>query len=339
MKVGVSLPNWSDAKNRVPRSRLVSYAQKAERLGFSGLWMGDHLLSPDTYDHSLMEPLTTLSHIAGETDTIPLGTSILVLTLRHPVVAAKQVANMQYLSEGRLTVGVGLGYYEPEFDAVDVPYDARGRVLTESLELFIRLLNERKVTYEGEFYDVEDVTIHPQLGRVPRILYGGSGVIRSTDGEHVRTGGQNTDTDTERFVPTPIKKRMAMVDGWLAHGETEEALRQDWEEFATYLEEHGQDPNKKDKVGATNVYIEPNANTEAATERQLRKYEQFLSSDRGREYARTHYITGSVEDIRDRLQTYDDQGFDELVAYNRLNSLEELDRQLDRWVNHFPEYF
>jgi len=339
MNIGVSLPNWSDAQNRVPHSRLVSYAQKAEQLGFSGLWMGDHLLSPDTYDHSLMEPLTTLSHIAGETDTIPLGTSILVLTLRNPIVAAKQVANMQYLSQGRITVGVGLGYYKPEFDAVDVPYEARGRVLTESLELFIRLLNERSVTYDGELYDVEDVTIHPQLGRVPRILYGGSGVVKSSEGDYVRTGGQNTDTDTERFVPTAIKNRMAMVDGWLAHGETTEALRQDWAEFADYLEEHGQNPEKKDKVGATNVYIEPNADTETATQRQLRKYEQFLSEDRGREYARTHYITGSVEDVRDRLQTYDDQGFDELVAYNRLRSLDELDRQLHLWTDNFPEYF
>jgi alkanesulfonate monooxygenase len=339
MKIGVSLPNWSDDKNRVPRSRLVSYAKKAEQLGFGGLWMGDHLLAPDTYNHSLMEPLTTLSHIAGETEKIPLGTSILVLTLRQPVVAAKQVANMQYLSEGRITVGVGLGYYEPEFDAVDIPYEARGKVLTESLELFIELLNEREVSYDGEFYNVENVTIHPQLGRVPRILYGGAGVVRSSGNDYVRTGGQNEDTDTERFVPTPIKKRMAMVDGWLAHGETSEALRQDWEEFAAYLEEHGQDPSKKDKVAATNVYIEPNADTEAATKRQLRKYEQFLSEDRGQSYARTHYITGSVEDVRNRLQDYDDQGFDELVAYNRLNSLDELDRQLKLWADTFPEYF
>jgi hypothetical protein len=122
-------------------------------------------------------------------------------------------------------------------------------------------------------------------------------------------------------------------------GEDAEALRQDWEEFAAYLEDHGQDPSKKDKVGATNVYIEPNADTETATERQLRKYEQFLSDDRRREYARTHYITGSIEDIRDRLQTYDDQGFDELVAYNRLRSLDELDRQLHLWTDSFPEYF
>lgn len=339
MKIGVSLPNWSDDKNRVPRSRLVTYARKAEEFGFSGLWMGDHLLSPDTYDHSLMEPLTTLSYIAGETQDIPLGTSILILPLRNPVVAAKQVANMQYLSECRLTVGIGLGYYEPEFEAVDVPYDARGKVLTEGLELFIQLLNEKNVTYEGEFFNVDNVTIHPQLGRVPRILYGGSGVIRSKNGEYVRTGGQNQKSGEERFVPKAIKERMCLVDGWLAHGETEEALRQDWEEFATYLEEKGQNPRKKEKVAATNMYIEPNADSETAIERQLDIYEEFLSDDRGREYAETHYITGSVEDIRDRLQTYNDQDFDELIAYNRLNSLDELDRQLRLWVDKFPEYF
>lgn len=338
MKLGISIPNWSDPQNRVPQSRLVSYAQKAEEIGFSGLWMGDHLLSPDTYDHSLMEPLTSLSYLAGATDTIPLGTSILVLPLRNPVVAAKQIANMQYLSEYRLTVGIGLGYYEPEFDAAGVPYEARGRVLTEGLELLIRLLNESEVRYDGEFFNVENVTIDPQLGRVPRILYGGSGVIKSKDGDYARTGGINQKDDENRFVPTPIKKRMAMVDGWLAHGETEAALRSDWEEFATYLEAHGQDPKKKEKVAATNVYIEPNADSQTATERQLRVYEEFLSEDRGREYAKTHYITGSVEDIRNRLQTYDDQGFDEVIVYNRLNSLDELDRQLRLWEQEFPEY-
>lgn len=323
MHIGIGLPSWSDNEHRLPPHRLVSYARTAEELGFNGLWFPDHLLKPDTYNRSWLEPHAAMSYIAGATDTLPLGTAILILPLRNPVIAAKQIATLQYLAEGRLTLGIGVGYYENEFAAANVPYETRGKRFSEYLDLLSCLLTEEAVTHSGTFYEIEDVTIEPRLDRSPRLLYGGGGINR----------------DGERYVPQHVKRRLRVADGWLAHSGSEDVLENDWSEIAEDLEEHGQKPHHKAKVGTTQLHIVPNADSETAKEQQLSVFEQYVGEKRGREYIESHYVLGSVEDIRDRLAMYDRQGFDELVVLPAAESMRELDRQLEYWVDLFPEYF
>lgn len=323
MKIGTVLPSWSDDPHRLPKSRLVEYARKAEELDYAGLWFLDHLLKPDTYDRSWLEPLSSLTYIAGETRTIPLGTSILILTLRNPVLLAKQAATVQFLSEGRLDLGLGLGYYEDEFQAAGVPFKERSPRFSEGLELVNRLLTEENVTFEGEFFQVENVTIEPRIGRRPRLLYGGGGVERNG----------------ERFVPDPVKERMRVADGWIAHSGTEDMLESDWSDFADHLEAHDQDPDRKRKVGATHLHVVPNADSETATEEQLQVFDEYLGEARGREYIENHYLLGSVDDLERQLDMYDRQNFDQLIVIPAVSSLHELDRQLDHIAEEFSKYF
>src|SRR6201985_2719091 len=119
-------PEMPDAK------ALVEYGVRMEQLGFDSLWVWDHILLGVEPNFPIIESLTLLTAIAARTTRIKLGTGILVLPLRNPVVLAKQLASMDQLSCGRLLMGMASGWYKREFDAVGVPFDKRGRVMDEN---------------------------------------------------------------------------------------------------------------------------------------------------------------------------------------------------------------
>jgi alkanesulfonate monooxygenase len=103
-----------------------------EQLGFDSLWVWDHVLLGVQPNFPIIESLTLLTAIAARTKTIKLGTGILVLPLRNPVVLAKQLASMDLLSNGRLLMGMASGWYKREFDAVGVPFEKRGKIWTRT---------------------------------------------------------------------------------------------------------------------------------------------------------------------------------------------------------------
>jgi len=144
MKIGVSLPSFATEGYRLPPGRIQSYAWEAEERGFAGVWQTEHLLRPPAYKFSRTDPLTTLAIAGGATEEVPIGTSVLLLPLRNPVMVAKRAATIQHITGERLTLGLGLGWAQAEFDAVGVPYEERGPRFTEALDL-VELALERDV--------------------------------------------------------------------------------------------------------------------------------------------------------------------------------------------------
>ena len=110
------------------------------------LWLNDRLV----YDN--LEPLAALAAAAGATSRIRLGTSVLLLPYRRPVLLAKTLATIDFISQGRLTLGVGVGNREADYDAVGVPYDRRGARGLESIQLMRRLWQEDNVTFVGKIF-------------------------------------------------------------------------------------------------------------------------------------------------------------------------------------------
>src|SRR5436305_13247807 len=112
----------------------IDVAQTAERLGYDSLWVGEHVVLPDPRvppspmdpQDPMLEPIVTLSHLAGHTSRVRLGTGIIILPQRNPVVLAKELASLDVVSGGRLLFGVGVGYLQPEFAAIGAPFDDRG---------------------------------------------------------------------------------------------------------------------------------------------------------------------------------------------------------------------
>lgn len=135
MKLGLYLRNMGPQSTR---DTLLACARAAEAAGLDDLWVADHIaIPPDDAEGSggrYLDPLATLAFLAGATERIGLGTGVLVLPYRRPLPTAKWVATIQELSAGRLLFGVGVGWMQAEFRALDVPYRERGRLTDQALE-------------------------------------------------------------------------------------------------------------------------------------------------------------------------------------------------------------
>jgi probable F420-dependent oxidoreductase len=163
---------------------LVQAAQAAEEAGFDSLWAGEHVVLPDPQvppspmgpQDPALDPLFALAWAAAHTTTIRLATGIVILPQRNPVVLAKQVATLDVLSGGRVVLGIGAGYLEPEFRAVGANYAERGAVTDEYLDAMRALWYDRHPAYHGRFayFDAVDAYPRPLQQPVPLIVGGHS---------------------------------------------------------------------------------------------------------------------------------------------------------------------
>lgn len=190
MNVGVFLPISGRAASGV----LLDAARRAEALGYDSVWAADRIVTPweirTPYPYSLdrrffvppdasfLEPLTCLAFLAGSTERIGLGMSVLVLPYRHPLHWAKVATTIDHLSRGRLILGVGVGWMEEEFDALGAPFKQRGAVADEQLQLLDRLWAEDRPRFEGQYYRFGAIGFSPKPLQRPRIpiWVGGEGV-------------------------------------------------------------------------------------------------------------------------------------------------------------------
>lgn len=321
MRLGVTLPSATRTSQSSQPDLVARFAREAESAGFAGLWVNEHLLVPDSFRTSWLEPVATLSYASAVTDHIPLGTAILVQPMRHPVWTAKQAATLQYLAGGRLTLGLGLGYDEDEFDAVGVPYAERSGRFTEGLELLVELLAGGPVHFAGEYYDVDGIEIEPEPRTPPRILIAGRG--------HERDG--------EWEVPEAVCRRVATADGWLSS--SRETFARDVEAIDAYLEDRGQDPGDSEKVVVNQIHVVPGTDEAAIADRQRRVYGSWLSEERGSEHGERHYFFGTVEDITEHLRRYERAGFDQVILNPMALQPEGMLRQLDLIAEYLPDEY
>lgn len=135
MQIGVNVPNFGPGTDP---GVLRAWARTAEGLGYDLLMVSDHIaITPDVaeqYPAPFYEPFTTLSWLAGVTERIRLGTTVLIVPYRHPLLTARMAANLDRLSGGRLVLGVGVGWARQEFEALGVPFHRRGRLTDEYLD-------------------------------------------------------------------------------------------------------------------------------------------------------------------------------------------------------------
>ena len=148
----------------------------AVELGFDSVWTTEHIIvGPEGVDPygRVYDPLVTLGWIAGWTDRIGLGTSIVLVALRNPMHLAKEVATLQELSGGRLRLGIGVGWHEDEYRFMGVPFKERGRRVDESVRLMRALWSGAK-DFEGEFWSFHEAMSEPHPSPEPEIWVGGS---------------------------------------------------------------------------------------------------------------------------------------------------------------------
>jgi probable F420-dependent oxidoreductase len=176
--------------NRGPMAtptNLARFAEKAEELGFDTVWFSDHIVMPTEVksfypyhptgempfnpSEPYWEPLTAMSYVAGRTTRVRLGTSVLILPYRNPVVTAKVLATLDVLSNGRVTLGAGVGWMEEEFQALGLDtYPRRGAYSDECIRLFRELWTKEMPAFNGRFLQIDHVRCEPrpvQAGGIP----------------------------------------------------------------------------------------------------------------------------------------------------------------------------
>ncbi len=174
MRYGFYLPTRGPAATRLALETLV---QRAEQIGFNSVVIADHIVLPVTMtskypytvsgafpsDGDSLEQLALMAFVAGISSRLRLITSVMIVPHRNPLITAKALATIDVLSEGRVTVGAGVGWLREEFEALNAPdFDRRGAVTDEYLRIFKALWTEAPASFAGEFYSFKDILCLPQ---------------------------------------------------------------------------------------------------------------------------------------------------------------------------------
>src|SRR5918912_2317085 len=182
MKAGILLPQTGESATR---ENVLYIAKEAEKEGLDSLWVFERLLWPikpktpyvATPDGSLpvqyqnvLDPLETLTYLAGHTNQISLGTCLIDMLFHNPVILARRFATLDVLSHGRAIAGLGIGWSKDEYEVSGVPYKYRGQRANEFLQLLKRIWTDEVVKFKGQFYSIPASKIGPKPMQKPHPL-------------------------------------------------------------------------------------------------------------------------------------------------------------------------
>ena len=207
---------------------LATLGREADQRGIGTIWVGEHVVLFDEYaseypyaedgripalpNSGLLEPFITLSFLAAHTSTVRLGTAMVLLPQRNPVYTAKDVSTLDWLSNGRVDLGVGVGWLEEEFNAVNVPWPQRGKRTDEYLEVLETLWCDERSAFEGEFYSLNPCAMYPKPIQTPHppIHIGGE-----SDAALARVARAGQGWHTFNRKPEDLAEPLAKLDGLL----------------------------------------------------------------------------------------------------------------------------
>ena len=193
------------------------FFRSAEELGFESIWVTDRIF----HRINVLDPFTLLACAAASTSTVRLGTAVILSALRHPVLLAKSAATLDYMSGGRLALGISLGGRDAEFQSLGVDLSRRVGRFSEGLTLMRRLWEETEVTFHGRFYNVDAVTARPgpYEGRSIPIILGGR-------------------------ADAVLRRSAQEADGWVAGSTGDaESFAQAWQTVQSRAEAVGKSPD------------------------------------------------------------------------------------------------
>ncbi|MDA4128893.1 MAG: LLM class flavin-dependent oxidoreductase [Thaumarchaeota archaeon] len=265
MKFGIQTPTCSEGliypAGFASHKTMVELSQNAERLGYDSAWGNDHI-STQHYIKGLMakppnyfEPLITHGFIAEATKKIRLGTGIIALPYRNPVILAKQLSTLDNLSEGRTIIGLGSGAYREEFEGINPGwnYEERGQLMDEAVQSLRLLLSKPKASFEGKFIKFRDIEMYPKPKQKPLPLW---------------MGGNSQ---------AVLRRAGTWGEGWLPAVLTPARVREGLKTVKKYAKKAGRDASKI-VVGPQYVFSVAKSSAEAS--RRFKKslaYEHLLS--------------------------------------------------------------
>jgi probable F420-dependent oxidoreductase len=269
VRIGVTLGQWP--RDDIAPEAILDLVDYLEALNVDSLWVSDRLVSPP----STLEPITFLSYIAGRLRRMKFGTSTLVLSTRHPVILAKELATLDFISQGRFFPAVGLGSDEArDFAAAGVNKKERAQRSDEAIVLMRRLWSEENVSFSGKFFSVQDVTIRPRPWQ--------------KGGPPIWIGGRSQ---------AALRRTGRLGDGWLVSGVSAAEVASGIESIRAYASEAGRIV-PEDHYGALLPFYFAGNSDEA--------YEAAKTSIRARPELAPFELAalGTGEQVRQRVRAY-----------------------------------
>jgi probable F420-dependent oxidoreductase len=261
-------------------NHVVSFAKKCEAMGCHSMWTIDRI----AYDN--LEPLTLLASAAAVTQKLRLGTSVLLGNTRHPSHLAKIIATIDFISNGRVTLGIGFGSRESDYKAVEIPFEKRGSRAVEQIQLIKRLWTEENVTHKGQFFQVENLTVGPRPIQKPH--------------PPIWTGGS---------AEVALKRAGTWANGFICGSSAIPEFSVTWEKVAGYARAAGRNPNEIEKAGLTFMAI--NDNKAKAVETLAAYMTRYYGRVRGD--LESTALVGSGAQCAERINSYFSKGLDTLI--------------------------
>lgn len=288
VQFGLAIRNFVGPGETPDVAGLMRYAERAEALGFESLWAWDHILLGVKPSFPVLDSLTILTAVAARTERIRLGTGVMVLPLRNPVVAAKVLASLDQISGGRLILGAAAGWYAREFDAVGVSFKERGRIFERNLDLLLRLWTEEAVTATVDELNLRDAVLLPKPVQKPHppVLVGG-------------------------YIDRVLRRAGQKGDGWLTYFYTPEGFSRSWRKVLKFAEEAGRDPHSISATNQLAIYVGPQKTEAGGPMREWLSTEWDIAkwSDSTIEHA----ICGTADECVEQLRAHIDAGVDRLI--------------------------
>lgn len=284
---GVAMRNFQTYPEIPDAQALIDYGVRMEALGYESLWVWDHILLGVDPHFPIIDALSLLTAVAARTTKIRLGTGILVLPLRNPLVLAKQLSSMDRISGGRLVLGMASGWYKREFDAVGVDFHKRGKIMDQSLDIMYRLWTEDSVDLESPPYNLRASVMFPKPVQKPRptVLIGG-------------------------YVDRVLKRAAVKGDGWLTYFYLPDAFTNDWTKIRTFAEEAGKDPDTLIGANQLPIVVGPRDKVEGPMNEWLNTEWDFASWSQS---TPDSAIMGTPEECVEQLMDHIETGIDRII--------------------------
>jgi probable F420-dependent oxidoreductase len=246
MQIGINIANHKDL---LSTPYIQTTARMAEDLGFDSVWIPDHIVVPraveERYGPVYYDAIAVLAYLAGITSRVRLGTTVLVVPYRHPVVLAKQVASIDQLSHGRVILGIGVGWAEAEFALLQLAFAERGPRTDEALHLMHALWTQDAPRFEGTYYTVSDLRFQPKPMQQPMPIWvGGNSRAALRRTAEFATGWHPIDTPPDR-LQHDLQTLHALCH---SKGRTPPAL---CPRFTVRVQEHAADSTRRFMAGDT----------------------------------------------------------------------------------------
>ncbi|MGB0086743.1 MAG: TIGR03619 family F420-dependent LLM class oxidoreductase [Rhodomicrobiaceae bacterium] len=284
---GIAMRNFTRYPEMPDANALIDYGVRMEELGYESVWAWDHTLLGVEPPFPIHEALTILTAVAARTSKIRLGTGVLVMPMRNPVLLAKALATIDHISNGRLILGTAVGWYKREFDSLGADFHTRGKIMEQSLEIIHRLWTEDKVDGDYPPYHLRGAVMLPKPMQKPRppILIGG-------------------------YVDAVLKRAATKGDGWITYYYTAESFARTWEKVLGFAKEAGRNPDELISTNQLPIVVGPRDKVEAPMREWLQTEWDYASWS---ESTMDSAIIGTVDECVEQLKAHIATGINRII--------------------------